>query len=67
MEASETSIKRHCTCPEVFIITKDLIMISTLQSSLKFIGVKRWDSSEKPNEAIQKLISNFKESKCRKH
>jgi hypothetical protein len=67
MEALETSIKRHCTCPEVFIISEDSIMISTLQASLKFIGVKRWDSCEEPNEAIQKLITNFKESKCRKH
>ncbi len=31
------------------------------------IGVKKLDSSEDAKEGIQKLISNFKESKCRKH
>jgi hypothetical protein len=34
---------------------------------LKSIGVKKWDVGENGKDAIQKLLSNFKGQKCRKH
>jgi hypothetical protein len=67
MEASQTSIRRHCTCPKILILPKINFNNSKFRGNLKSIGVKKWDQSEDTKECIQKLISNFKESKCRKH